>query len=107
MANYSLTELASNIEFDVEDYIPLLELFVDTTYSNLSDIRTASASFDSELITTNIHNIKGVSLNLGLNKIAGIVEQMSKLNKESYLVDIEAMVQECETELSYIRKLLE
>ena len=44
MANYSLTELASNIEFDVEDYIPLLELFVDTTYSNLSDIRTGTSS---------------------------------------------------------------
>jgi len=107
MPNYSLAQLASEIEFEVEDYVPLLKLFLNTTDSNLSDIRTAAASSDSDLISSNIHNIQGASLNLGLDKITGIVEQMSKLNKDNSFTDIEAKVKECELEITELRKLLE
>ena len=106
MGDYSLAELASGIDFDVEDYSPLLRLFVDTTDSDLSEISSAAASLDSNLISSNIHNIKGAALNLGLNKIIVIVEQMSKLNWAEVFTDIEARVKECETELNKLRKLL-
>ena len=100
MAEFSLEKLASEIEFDVEDYSPLLKLFVDTTDSNLTEISGAIEVSDSNLISSNIHNIKGSSMNLGLNKITGIVEQMSKLNIAGSFADIEALVQECEAELT-------
>ena len=107
MIDFSLRELASNIEFDVEDYSPLLKLFIDTTDLDLSRIRTAAASSDNDLLSSNIHNIKGASLNLGLDKITEIVDQMSKLNKDSFLTDIEGKVKECEAELIKLRILLE
>ena len=107
MSSYILKDLASNIEFDVEDFLPLLQLFVDTTDSNLSDIRAAACSSDSDLIFSNIHNIKGASMNLGLDKITGIVDQISKLNKNSSFADIEDIVKECEVETNELRRLLE
>jgi len=107
MANYSLLTLASKIELDVEDYSPLLQLFVDITDSNLAEISSAVAVEDSDMISFNIHNIKGAALNLGLDKITDIVEQMSTLNKAGSFADIEARVQKCEVELNDIKKLLE
>ena len=106
MAEYSLEKLASEIEVGVEDYSPLLKLFVDTTDSNLAEISGAIEVSDSNLISSNIHNIKGAALNLGLDKITGIVEQMSKLNIAGSFADIIAIVKECESELNDIRKLL-
>ena len=100
-------KLASEIEFDVEDYSPLLKLFVDTTDSNLAEISNAVALEDSSLISSNIHDIKGASMNLCLEKITGIVEQMNKLNKAGSFADIRAIVQECKAELTKLRRLLE
>ena len=107
MSNYTLKELSSNIEFEIEDYKGLLELFVDTTDSNLSDIRSASASSDNDIVSSNIHNIKGASMNLGLDRIIEIVGKMSKLNEDGSFTDIEAIVTECELELNKLRSLLE
>ena len=106
MADYSLKDLASNIEFDIEDYIPLLKLFVDTTNSDLSDIRTAAASSNGQMCSSNIHNIKGAAMNLDLVKIVDIVEEMSKLNKDGFFAEIEVKVKECETELGKLSGLL-
>ena len=107
MVDYSLVKLASEIKFEVEDYSPLLKLFVDTTDSNLAEISSAIEVLNSNLISPNIHNIKGAALNLGLEKIAGIVEQMSRLNKDSFFTDIEVRVAECKAELTKLRRLLE
>lgn len=106
MTNYSLAQLASEIELDVEDYKSLLRLFVDTTNSDLTEICSASAAEDYDLIFLNIHNIKGASMNLGLNKITDIVELMSKLNKDRLFADIKVKVKECEAELTGLRRLL-
>ena len=107
MGKYSLKKLASEIEFDVEDYSPLLKLFVDSTDSNLAGISGAAVSSDSDRISSNLHNIKGASMNLGLDKITEIVGQMSKLNKDSSFADIEGKVKECEAELAELKRLLE
>ncbi len=106
MPDYSLKLLAEEIEFDVEDYIPLIVLFLDTTDSNLLEISSAVKKSDREIISSNIHNIKGASMNLGLDYITGIMEKMSKLNKSEHIADIESIVEECKVELGKIRKIL-
>ena len=107
MAEYFLKSLAAEIEFDVEDFIPLINLFIDTTDLNLIEISSAAKQLDSELISSNIHNIKGASMNLGLNKISEIMSTMSKLNKTGFFADIEARVEECKVELKLLRQVLE
>ena len=107
MAEYSMKLLAAGIEFDVEDFIPLITLFLDTTDSNLIEISSAVKQSDKDLISTNIHNIKGAAMNLGLEKIAGIIEQMSMLNKIESFTDIEDRVEECKVELELLRQEME
>lgn len=107
MAEYSLEVLASKIEFDVEDYIPLIELFIDTTDSNLSDISAAVKRSDKESISVNIHNIKGAAMNLGLEAFTVLLGHMSKLNKAGSFADIEEVVLKCMFELNQIREVLE
>ena len=107
MAEYSLKLLAAEIEFDVEDFIPLITLFIDTTDSNLIEISSAVKESDKELISSNIHNIKGAAMNLGLIQISEIMSTMSKLNKTGSFADIEAKVEDCKVELKLLRQVLE
>jgi HPt (histidine-containing phosphotransfer) domain-containing protein len=107
MSDYSLESLASKIEFEVVDYILLIELFLDTTNSDLKEISSALLLSDQEIISAHIHNIKGASMNLGLNGISEIMDRMSKLNKAGRFTDIKGIVEECKTELKELRKNLE
>ena len=107
MSNYSLTSLAAEIDFEVEDFIPLMVLFLDTTDSNLTEIRTAVELTDSEVISANIHNIKGASMNLGLEAITELMVEMSRLNKMGSFVDIVEVIDKCKAEIDELRKVLE
>jgi HPt (histidine-containing phosphotransfer) domain-containing protein len=107
MSDYSLKKLAFKIDFDEDDYIPLLELFIETTASNLSSIAFALGSGDNESISSNLHNIKGASLNLGLDKISEIVASMDKLNKAGLFTDIKKRIEDCNSELNDLKEVLE
>ena len=107
MSNYSLHSLAAAIDFDIEDFIPLMILFLDTTDLNLSEISTAIEISDSVIISSNIHNIKGASMNLGLEAISKIMEEMSRLNKIGSYADIKRMISQCKNEIDELRKVLE
>ena len=107
MTNYSLKNLASKIEFEPEDFAELLELFLDTTDLDLTNISSAIAISDKDLISRYVHNIKGASLNLGLEIITELMERISKLNKSGLYSDIEEIVSRLRTEISTLRKILE
>ncbi len=107
MTNYSLNNLASKIEFDPVDFAALLELFLDTTDSDLNKISSAIAISDKDLIFGSVHNIKGASLNLGLDKITEFMEKISKLNKSGLFTDIEGIVSKTRLEISRLRETLE
>ncbi len=107
MLFYSLKKLAEAIEFDVEDYIPLIQLFLETTDESLVEISAAVKSADKDIISSNIHNIKGASMNLGLVPFTNIMEEMSKFNKMGLFSDIDKRVLECKTELNKVKQVLE
>ena len=107
MTNYSLNNLASKIEFDPIDFAVLLELFLDTTDLDLNDISSAIDTSAKNLISGSVHNIKGASLNLGLDKITELMEKISKLNKSGLYSDIEEIVSKTRLEISRLREILE
>ncbi len=107
MTNYSLNSLASKIEFDPVDFAVLLELFLDTIDSDLNKIGSAIALSDKDLISGSVHNIKGASLNLGLDKIVELMEIISKLNISGLYPDIEEIVDKTRLEISRLSETLE
>ena len=63
-------ELAENLGLEEEEYLELLELFVETTASNLDRLQSGLAEGDSGEVSEAAHTIKGSSANLGLKEIA-------------------------------------
>ncbi|MFK5949574.1 MAG: Hpt domain-containing protein [Methylococcales bacterium] len=107
MPGYSLKSLSSEIDFDVEDFIPLLELFIDSTELNLIEISDGVKKSDKGILSFNIHNIKGAAMNLGLEYISGIMEHMSMLNKNGSFADIKDSMDDCKAEIIELRQVLE
>jgi HPt (histidine-containing phosphotransfer) domain-containing protein len=79
-------ELAENLGIEEEEYIELLELFVETTASNLDRLQSGLVAGDSGAVSEAAHTIKGASANLGLMEIAesakGIEERARQNNLE-------------------------
>jgi HPt (histidine-containing phosphotransfer) domain-containing protein len=62
--------LADNLGLEEEEYLELLELFVETTASNLDRLQRGIAEGNSGEVSEAAHTIKGSSANLGLMEIA-------------------------------------
>lgn len=107
MPKYSLESLALEIDFEVDEFIPLIKLFIDATDLDIIEIIDGAKKFDKEIISFNIHNIKGAAMNLGLETISEIMEQMSLFNKNGSFADIEDSVKDCLAELKELRQVLE
>ena len=76
-------ELAENLGLEEEEYLELLELFVETTASNLDRLQSGLAEGDSGEVSEAARTIKGSSANLGLMEIAESakgIEEMARRN---------------------------
>ncbi len=103
---YDLQELASRIEFDKEDYIPLLSAYIEQTVLDLDEIDRKRIEGNEKVISERIHNIKGAALNLGLNEIHVLLEQMSALNHAEKYDPMEEILNKCRNEVDTLKKLL-
>ena len=102
-------ELADNLGLEEEEYLELLELFVETTASNLDRLQSGITEGDSGEVSEAAHTIKGSSANLGLMDIAesakGIEERARQNNLEGAADAVETIRGACEqlvTELSTV-----
>ena len=88
-------ELAENLGLEEKEYLELLELFVETTASNLDRLQSGLAEGDSGEVSEAAHTIKGSSANLGLMEIAesakGIEERARQNNLEGAAGAIETI----------------
>ncbi len=104
---YNLDELASRIEFDREDYLPLLSLFVEQTILDLEEIREQIPERNEKVISERIHNIKGAALNLELDRIADILTAASVLNHAGKHGEMVSSIDKCMKEADTLKRLLE
>ncbi len=104
--DYDLEELAGKIDFSRDDYVPLLEAFVEETLSDIGKIRDGISGRNSDSVSAVLHNIKGAAVNLGLDTIVGYVEEMSRGNKTGDYAVLEEVLNKCADEVDTIKKLL-
>jgi len=88
-----LKKLAEKLGLDVEDIRELLELYVETTTSDLAQLKVAIETKDAELAHAKAHSIKGASGNLGLNEIYELAKKIDDLARVNALDGLEDMVQ--------------
>ncbi len=63
-------KLAGEIGFDKEDYLELIELFINTTTGDIAKLKTAIKTGDFNAAEKAAHSIKGTASSLGLTEIS-------------------------------------
>lgn len=65
----NIQKLAENLGLETEEYLELLDLFVDTAASDLAALQSAVGEGNSEKAVGAAHSLKGAAGNLGLMEI--------------------------------------
>jgi len=63
-------KLAGEIGFEKEDYLELIELFINTTTSDIDKLKTAINNGDFNAAERAAHSVKGAASSLGLMEIS-------------------------------------
>lgn len=80
-----IKELAENIGLDEDEYLELLELFLETTESNLNKLKSGVDASDAQQVVEASHTIKGSAANLGLEEIAEVAKGVEHNARQSSL----------------------
>ena len=95
-----IERLADNLGLDVEDMDELLDLYVETTSSDLEGLRAAISAGDAEEVDRKAHSIKGASGNLGLSEIYELATKIDDRARQNTLSGLDSMVQELSAEFT-------
>ena len=78
-----LTVLAENLGLERDEFLQIVELFIEKSTSDLSELETAIDKGDIQQVVQSSHSIKGASGNLGFTdiyEVAGGVERKAREN---------------------------
>ena len=91
-----LEKLAERLGLDVEDIRELLELYVETTTSDLAELKEAIEAKDARLVHEKAHSIKGSSGNLGLDEMYELAKEIDDRARGNSLDGLNEMIQALE-----------
>ena len=86
----NIKELAENLGLEEDEYLELLELFLDTGMTDIEKLRSAIEEGNAEEAAQAAHSLKGASGNLGLMEIYDVAlksEEEARNNSLDGLVD--------------------
>lgn len=81
----NLTRLAQEMGLDKEECREIVHLFIETTLSDLENLKRAVHVKDFALAVQSSHSIKGASANLGLDEISEIAKGVEMNARRSVL----------------------
>jgi len=65
----NVKELSENLGLEEDEFLDLVELFVETSASNLTDLAKALETGNAEEVVKASHSLKGAAGNLGFQEI--------------------------------------
>jgi HPt (histidine-containing phosphotransfer) domain-containing protein len=77
--------LADNLDLEEDEYIELLNLFLDTTRENLTKLQSGVDGNNTRQVVEAAHTIKGSAANLGLEKIAAVAQAVEMNARQNNL----------------------
>ncbi len=80
-------KLAEKLGLDHDEYVELVELFTETSESDLASLENAIETQNPGDAEKAAHSLKGASASLGLTDIAEIARQIEKNAKENSIQD--------------------
>ncbi|MEA3436978.1 MAG: Hpt domain-containing protein [Thermodesulfobacteriota bacterium] len=88
-----LEKLAERLGLDVEDIRELFELYVETTTSDLAELKGAIETKNAQLAHAKAHSIKGASGNLGLDEMYNLAKEIDDRARVNSLDGMEEIIQ--------------
>jgi len=64
-----LEELAENLEMEVDEFLEIMKLFLETSVFDLNQLEAGIEEGDGQRVIIAAHSIKGAAVNLGLLEI--------------------------------------
>jgi HPt (histidine-containing phosphotransfer) domain-containing protein len=96
-------ELGENLGLEEDEYMELLELFLETGSADYERIKTAIETKDFDLLIRSAHTIKGASGNLGLMDIHEVAKEVEDIAESKDLSNIDAVVETLGTRIQAIQ----
>jgi HPt (histidine-containing phosphotransfer) domain-containing protein len=88
-----IKELAENLGLEEDEYLELLELFIDTGIVDVEKIRSAVEEGNAEEAGNAAHSLKGASGSLGLMEIYDLAQKTEKEARNNSLDGLAESVQ--------------
>ena len=92
----NIDELADNLGLEKDEYLELVELFIETGMSDLNTLQSEINSGNAENAANAAHSIKDASGNLGFAEIYELAKKVEKTCRDGMLDNVSESVQELE-----------
>jgi HPt (histidine-containing phosphotransfer) domain-containing protein len=78
-------ELADNLKMEMDEFFEILQLFIETTASDLGQLQMGINEGNPEKVVRAAHSMKGASATLGLMEISELSRRIETNGRESRL----------------------
>ena len=102
-----LKELAENIGLDEEEYVEMLQLFLESGGADLEILEAAIKEGDAEKAHKASHSFKGSSGSLGLEKLYEMARAIDDKDRQGILDGLDEMVKELRGEFDLLLSIVE
>ena len=101
----NIDELADNLGLEKDEYLELIELFIETGMSDLNTLQSELAASNAENAANALHSMKGAAGNLGLTEIYELAKKVEKTCRDGMLDHVPESVQELEKRLDKVKEI--
>lgn len=103
---YPLKQMAENVGLEEDEYVSLLELFVETSTVYVNELREAIRKGDSRSVYETTHTIRGAAENLYIPKMSEIAKTLELRARQNILEGAQEVVEHLTKELAYLRDIV-
>lgn len=100
-----LKELAENIGLEEDEFFELMELFLETSFSDLSRLQSAIVAKDIPQVVEAAHSIKGAAGNMGFMELFEVVKGVEMKARDNGLEGVVESVEIIRNKLNVITDL--
>lgn len=73
-----LNKISKELGLEEDEYLELIELFIETSQTDLKNLQYAVNNKNMEMIARIAHSLKGAAMNLGLNDLIELAMAIEK-----------------------------
>jgi HPt (histidine-containing phosphotransfer) domain-containing protein len=99
-------QFAEKLGLEEDEYLELLELFIDTSATDIANLENAVGTKNAVEAEKAAHSLKGASASLGLTKIAELAKQIEKSAREGSTKDGVELLESIKEKIIGIKKLM-